>query len=131
MTNLNHDDNDQVKTFLNKLKIYYGRNDNIEGLVDEFFNKFQCDANTCDQLQQDVVDQILNENLFKTYKTNKKYKKKFLKTLINQFELLNSEVHSDMLNEYIELINENDDVEKNEEKKYYQFYYSNVIILNF
>jgi hypothetical protein len=106
--------------FLKNLKYSYGRNE----CVDELLNKkFSQSSSNINELQEEIVNYILNDEFINKYVTNLKYKKKFLKTLINSVENTFEEVNSVIFEKYIELIQNS---ENEHSTSYFRIYYSKV-----
>ena len=109
-----------MDNFFKNLKYSYGRNECVEDLLSK---KFSQSSSNINELQQGIVDYILNDEFTNKYVTSVKYKKKFLKTLINSVENTFEEVNSVIFDKYIELIQNNDN---NHSTSYFRIYYSKV-----
>lgn len=116
-----------MSNFLKNLKYSYGRNECVKDLLlNEFSNASPSEVN---ELQENIVNYILNDELINKYETSVKYKKKFLKTLINAIENeAYEEVNPVIFDKYIEMINTKIDNPSSTTNYYYRIYYSKVYI---
>jgi hypothetical protein len=127
---LNKLDSIEKQNQLAEIKYLVGLNENADTLVDLYFKvnqeqdkkeeaSFDLQLET---LQFVLVEFILNDPYLSQYPASKKYRKSFLKNIINKFQQKNLELNEHILNSYINLLKEND-----EEKRHFIVYFSKVI----
>jgi hypothetical protein len=113
---LNLLDENKIK-LLFKIRYLYGLNEQFNEYLNSFF-AIEQNENVLfvdiDKLQDILVKFILNNKYLACFKPYFKYRKSFLKSIINIVEKSNNEVNEILFNDYINLINnkEADDNEK-------------------
>ena len=111
-----------IDNLLKRIKYSYGLNLPCNDLIEEYFKT----NNSSDlfTLQQNVIDFILNDKTLCVYQPYMKYKRNFLKTIINLVEKQNEEVNEDLFNSYIGLLN---DKQFGNQEKYFVVFFAKVI----
>lgn len=99
--------NDLLLVKIKKIKLLYGLNQDTRGPIDELFSG---EATNISEVQHAIIDFILNDPYLSKFPPNRSYRIKFLKNIIKLFEDHNWELNEQILNRYIDLINENNDV---------------------
>jgi hypothetical protein len=105
-----------IDNLLQKIKYSYGLNLPCNDLLEEYF------ANKTNVIffQQNIIDFILNDKTLCVYQPYVKYKRNFLKKIINLIEKHNQEVDENLFNLYIDLLN--DKLYGNQEKYFIVFF---------
>lgn len=88
---------------LHQIKYFYGLNEDSNHLLKIFFSS---NENKIWDLQLALANHILCDKSLLTYQPYRKYRRMFLKTIIDSIEKLQEEVNEKVLESYITLINE-------------------------
>lgn len=110
---------DNKKNLLFKIRYVYGLNEQFDDYLKSFFEIEQTEnvlLLDIDKLQEILVEFILNNKYLSCFKPYFKYRKSFLKSIINLVENSNNEVNEILFNDYINLINNNQSDDKSNEK---------------
>lgn len=114
---------DDKFSVLARIKCQYGLNENANELINSFFS--ESNEESIYRLQNALVEFILNDKYLRVYKPYSKYRKSFLKTVINLVEGRNHEVNEDLFNHYIEIIN-NKNSSSEDDNSYFVVFFDQV-----
>ncbi len=110
------------QSLLHEIKYYYGLGECSGDLIKRFFS---FEENKIWDLQQALIEYVLWDKILLSFPPYKKYRRTFLKTVIETVERSNNEVDGTIFEDYISLINQ---VQNSNEEKYFLVVFSKVFI---
>jgi hypothetical protein len=115
------------KKLLFKIRYLYGLNEQSNQYLNSFFINEQNEnvlLLDVDKLQEILVEFILKNRYLSSFKPYFKYRKSFLKSIINIIEKSNNEVNEKLFNDYIDLINNDNQADNKNNEKYFLVVFS-------
>ena len=105
---------------LSQIRSSYALSKNNGNLLEVFFKE-----NDFYESQNSIVQFVLKDKWLSQFSPHLRYRRNFLKSIINHADKLNAEVNEEILNEYLSLISQ---VSDENEQKYFMVIFQNVNI---
>lgn len=123
------------REILNRIKCNYGLNENADQLLYQYLK--ESDDNKIWDLQKALIDYVVKDRTLCTYQPYWKYRRSFLKLVINIIEDINEELNETLLENYINIINSAQASTFNEDNYFmvvfpvvYQFLFTSLVLSN-